>query len=69
MTLENPDLEQLRIKMTQKVNSGWRELKVNEDGFLKYMAQVKGNILEPKDLFPNKLKALVVSTSRVALMH
>ena len=69
MTLENPDLEQLRIEMTKKVNSGRRELKVNEDGLLKYMAEVKGNILEPKDLFLNKLKDLVVSTSRVSLMH
>ena len=66
MTLENPDFEQLRIKMTQKVNSIQRELKVNEDGFFKYMAEVKGNILEPKDLFLNKLKDLVVSTSRVS---
>ena len=64
--MENPDFEQLRIKMTQKVNSIQRELKVNEDGFFKYMAEVKGNILEPKDLFLNKLKDLVVSTSRVS---
>ena len=69
VAMENPDLEQLRIEMTRKVNSSRREVKMNEDGFLKYMAEVKGNILEPKDLFLNNLKDLVVSTSRLSLMH